>query len=992
MGKSKSKSSQAPQKSKYFVAVMGSGSVGKSALTVQFTQGIFIDKYDPTVEDTYTKTFELDGENVCIEVLDTAGSEVLVAMRELYMKSAEGFVLVYSILVKSTFNELKDIIEQLFRVKEEEEVPIVLVGNKIDLDSHREVSTNEGKALSQSYPNCDFWETSCKDRINVDNTRLPLEEVIETVPLVDGESPPRMTYFTDNGSIQTFKQRMKQRAIDIKQMQIDTLNEEEYNLSISDSLYNKRVNMYEPTPASISSPVKSKSEQKDIQITQLLFGQSEVIDTSPRKELSVGSIIEFLMDNKMYLGVIQSVSSNNATVRYLDHYERNAPIMVEDHVISKRSILGSWPIDQYTIKDPKYLLQLEESYRNGHIYAQLRSFPTITNLFRSTTRKFSTLEATKVTTCHINPGFRDMFTTFRAINTDPNFSYDIVRGGYRVVELQLEPFDAFLDRLKSFIQLVKAPGTVTGTGTGITESTKEITFFNHFIPTSDYQYINLIKLYLIYPVEHSSPFPSMMRMIFDAVGMKVSRENAHTLLSTLGFQMGIPSKKQRAVNLFTEESRAQAQKIIACIDGVSGANVTDPLATLRQDFDLPVMAIDPVGVLGAEDAFSIDPNESDDKQTVLYIHTLDIPRWFGKESVLFKNAMLNHNTMYNDTLGVMPMLPHELTNKMAIGVTNKSAAYAITQRLVIDNKTSDIISQTIIPTRLKNIIQISHGQGEVILKNMETMSPDDMSTGHQIMKKMQDLARVREINRDLRPYGRFVRKGNNATFVTADIINAVLTYGDEGITQYFNSRRSTVFYKNDFSAFYTLSPMTKERSFVRMSAPLRHFKSMFAQVQLHAYLLSDGIQPAFSTADANKICHASLNIMFSILHFEKLLVNSRALLRFNEYLNKERLLAAERSSGSGLGKSGMTKKQYQDDLKQQQYAPIEMSGVISSYQEQSANVNIHFAECDYTATDIPCRKWQRTNKVIKLGDKIQVSVSGIDWGTLKPTLEVISIL
>eukprot|EP01133_Synstelium_polycarpum_P013618 gene13618-16025_t len=131
MGRKDKKSSQPPQKSKYFVAVMGSGSVGKSALTVQFTQGIFVDKYDPTVEDTYTKSFELDGENVCIEVLDTAGSEVLVAMRELYMKSAEGFVLVYSILVKSTFIELKDIVEQLFRVKEEEEVPIVLVGNKV---------------------------------------------------------------------------------------------------------------------------------------------------------------------------------------------------------------------------------------------------------------------------------------------------------------------------------------------------------------------------------------------------------------------------------------------------------------------------------------------------------------------------------------------------------------------------------------------------------------------------------------------------------------------------------------------------------------------------------------------------------------------------------------------------------------------------------------------------------------------------------------------
>ncbi|KYQ90818.1 Ras GTPase [Tieghemostelium lacteum] len=163
------KSSANSNKNKFFVAVMGAGSVGKSALTVQFTQGIFVDKYDPTVEDTYQKTLELDGDQVTVEVLDTAGSEVLVAMRELYMKSAEGFILVYSIIVKSTFYEIQDIVEQLFRVKDEDEVPIVLVGNKIDLDSHREVSTQDGKQLAASYPNCDFYEASSKERINVDN-------------------------------------------------------------------------------------------------------------------------------------------------------------------------------------------------------------------------------------------------------------------------------------------------------------------------------------------------------------------------------------------------------------------------------------------------------------------------------------------------------------------------------------------------------------------------------------------------------------------------------------------------------------------------------------------------------------------------------------------------------------------------------------------------------------------------------------------------------
>lgn len=45
----------------YKIVVLGSGGVGKSALTVQFVQGIFVEKYDPTIEDSYRKQVEVDG-------------------------------------------------------------------------------------------------------------------------------------------------------------------------------------------------------------------------------------------------------------------------------------------------------------------------------------------------------------------------------------------------------------------------------------------------------------------------------------------------------------------------------------------------------------------------------------------------------------------------------------------------------------------------------------------------------------------------------------------------------------------------------------------------------------------------------------------------------------------------------------------------------------------------------------------------------------------
>jgi len=152
---------------KFSVAVLGSGGVGKSAITVQFVQGVFVDKYDPTVEESYTKSFEYHKQQVTLEIMDTAGSEVLTAMRDLYMKKAEGFLLVYSIIMKSSFLDLQEIIEQLFRVKDTEDVPMCVIGNKCDMESDRAVTKSEGSEMAASFPNCHFLETSAKERINI---------------------------------------------------------------------------------------------------------------------------------------------------------------------------------------------------------------------------------------------------------------------------------------------------------------------------------------------------------------------------------------------------------------------------------------------------------------------------------------------------------------------------------------------------------------------------------------------------------------------------------------------------------------------------------------------------------------------------------------------------------------------------------------------------------------------------------------------------------
>ncbi|CAO3701483.1 unnamed protein product [Rhizopus microsporus] len=103
-----------------------------------------------------------------LEILDTAGTEQFTAMRDLYMKNGQGFVLVFSITSQVTLTDLDEIREQIIRVKGSDNVPMVLVGNKCDLENERVVSREKGMILSQQWGGKPFYETSARFKINVD--------------------------------------------------------------------------------------------------------------------------------------------------------------------------------------------------------------------------------------------------------------------------------------------------------------------------------------------------------------------------------------------------------------------------------------------------------------------------------------------------------------------------------------------------------------------------------------------------------------------------------------------------------------------------------------------------------------------------------------------------------------------------------------------------------------------------------------------------------
>lgn len=102
--------------------LVAAGGVGKSALTIQLIQNHFVDEYDPTIEDSYRKQVVIDGETCLLDILDTAGQEEYSAMRDQYMRTGEGFLLVFAVNNAKSFEDIAEYRKQIKRVKDLEEV------------------------------------------------------------------------------------------------------------------------------------------------------------------------------------------------------------------------------------------------------------------------------------------------------------------------------------------------------------------------------------------------------------------------------------------------------------------------------------------------------------------------------------------------------------------------------------------------------------------------------------------------------------------------------------------------------------------------------------------------------------------------------------------------------------------------------------------------------------------------------------------------------
>ncbi|RLV89842.1 GTP-binding protein rhb1 [Spathaspora sp. JA1] len=162
------------------IAVVGSRSVGKSSMTVRFVEDHFVESYYPTIENQFSKNIKYNNQDYAIEILDTAGQDEFSIMNEKHLVGIHGYLLVYSVTSRQSFELIEFIRDKILNSIGNEDLPMILVGNKCDLNLQRQVATKEGQELADKFK-CKFVETSVKDNVNVNIAFEGLIDDIEKI-------------------------------------------------------------------------------------------------------------------------------------------------------------------------------------------------------------------------------------------------------------------------------------------------------------------------------------------------------------------------------------------------------------------------------------------------------------------------------------------------------------------------------------------------------------------------------------------------------------------------------------------------------------------------------------------------------------------------------------------------------------------------------------------------------------------------------------------
>lgn len=160
------------------ILVIGSRSVGKTALTIQFTEERFQEDYNPTIESTHKKHFLHRNKNFIATIVDTAGQDDLTIFQQRHSIGIDGYILVYSITNRASFKRIRVLNDKILNATANEKIPRIIVGAKCDLESSRKVKVDEGKELAHEL-GCKYVECSAKTNVHIADVFHMLLDQIE---------------------------------------------------------------------------------------------------------------------------------------------------------------------------------------------------------------------------------------------------------------------------------------------------------------------------------------------------------------------------------------------------------------------------------------------------------------------------------------------------------------------------------------------------------------------------------------------------------------------------------------------------------------------------------------------------------------------------------------------------------------------------------------------------------------------------------------------
>ena len=149
------------------IVIIGDAGVGKTSMIQQFVNRKFDKRYEETIGVEFqVKTFKINDTITKIEIWDTAGSERFASITKNYYRGAQGVLIVYDVTNKSSFDKVESWYNEIKNCTNQDEIAILLIGNKCDLDDLRTISNNMLVNLGKNL-GIGVMETSAKEFVNI---------------------------------------------------------------------------------------------------------------------------------------------------------------------------------------------------------------------------------------------------------------------------------------------------------------------------------------------------------------------------------------------------------------------------------------------------------------------------------------------------------------------------------------------------------------------------------------------------------------------------------------------------------------------------------------------------------------------------------------------------------------------------------------------------------------------------------------------------------